>query len=118
MSSNGKALSKSEILGASDVTVEALDVPEWGGRVYLRTMSGSDYDAFSELAAASPGGVGLRADIVSRCLCDENGQPQQWSAEEVVALGERAGHVLDRVAAAALRISGISKDAIEETKKN
>ena len=39
-------LSKDAILAADDLPRETVHVPEWGGDVYVRTMSGTDRDAF------------------------------------------------------------------------
>ena len=40
-------LSKDAILAADDLPRETVHVPEWGGDVYVRTMSGTDRDAFT-----------------------------------------------------------------------
>ena len=39
-------LSKEAILAADDLPREKVNVPEWGGEVLVRTMSGTDRDAF------------------------------------------------------------------------
>jgi hypothetical protein len=41
-----KSLTKDEILEAADLSTKAVDVPEWGGSVNVRTMTGADRDAF------------------------------------------------------------------------
>ena len=39
-------LSKEAILAADDLPREIVSVPEWGGQVCVRTMTGTDRDAF------------------------------------------------------------------------
>ena len=41
-------LSKAKILAANDVTTETIDVPEWGGEVAIKTLSGVERDQFED----------------------------------------------------------------------
>ena len=43
-----KLLSRDEILAASDLTKELVEVPEWGGSVYVRAMTGTERDSYEE----------------------------------------------------------------------
>ena len=58
----GTLLTKDEILRADDLRLERVEVPEWGGEVVLRTMTGTERDAFeAELVEGREqggGGVG------------------------------------------------------------
>ncbi len=48
-------LSRDQILGASDLPTETVDVPEWGGQVIVRSMTGAERDRF-ELSLYSGNG--------------------------------------------------------------
>ena len=48
-------LTKEAILAADDLPRETVLVPEWGGDVYVRTMSGTDRDAFESSLIARDG---------------------------------------------------------------
>src|SRR5262249_54462608 len=67
-------LSKDDILKAADNEPEEVDVPEWGGTVLVRGMTGRERDAF-EVSMLTPGRggrgtlgtVNMRAKLVARC---------------------------------------------------
>ena len=77
-------LSRDDILKAADNEPEEIDVPEWGGSVLVRGMTGRERDAF-ELSMLQPGRGGrrvvdpanVRAKLVARCCVDRvtSGRP-------------------------------------------
>ena len=71
-------LTRSEILAARDLGTVAVDVPEWGGTVHLRPLTGSERGRFETETLAMGGRVATTADVPprssSRCTmtaCDE-----------------------------------------------
>jgi len=46
MAEDKKALTKEQILGASDIEIEKVDVSEWGGFVYVKGMTAKQRDDF------------------------------------------------------------------------
>jgi hypothetical protein len=46
-------LTRDSILNAKDLKKELVKVPEWGGEVYVRCMTGSERDAFESEAYQS-----------------------------------------------------------------
>jgi len=115
-----KALTRDQILKADDLTIEPVDVPEWGGTVYVRVLSGEGKDTF-ELLTTGPDGArdvaNFRAKWVAACACDETGAPL-FSAEDVAALGRKSGDALDRVFDAGWRLNKMGQGAQEELEKN
>lgn len=107
-------LSKAAILAASDLKVERVAVPEWGGAVCVRVMSGTERDAWeAEQYGRSNARAGsdlqdFRARFVARCLCDESGA-LLFTLAEVSALGGKSASALDRVYDAAKRVNALSK---------
>jgi len=68
------ALSKAAILAADDSKKIEVEVPEWGGSVFLKVMSGTERDRFeSEFVDGNRNVEMVRAKLVSKCLCDESG---------------------------------------------
>ena len=116
-------LTKEQILGAMDTTVEQIDVPEWDGTVFVRTLSGTELDEFEgENYEVVNGQVNVnkrnvRARLLSRAICDQDGKPL-FTLKDVEALGKKSGRALNRVVAVAERINGLDKRALEDAGKN
>lgn len=106
-------LTRDSILTASDIQTRDVDVPEWGGTVRVRGLSGRARDAF-ELTLSEPGPDGdrvpsvanVRARLLIRCLVDEAGT-RLFADTDAYALGEKAGNVLDRLFDVACELSGL-----------
>lgn len=127
-SSNGhRLLTRAEILAAPDLPRELVSVPEWGGSVYVRTMTGAERDALeTEMFQADGTDVGVsldsylanfRAKLVARCVVDEDGD-RLFSDTDVVALGQKSAAALQRVVAVAQRLSAITPADVEALRKN
>lgn len=114
-------LSKFQILGVNDLKTEDVSVPEWGGSVRVRAMTGFDRDAFSEsLAKDSDGNVDLsnyRAKLLSKCIVDESGD-LVFTDSDVGALGKKSASAIAAVFAVAERLNGSGSAAVAEIKKN
>jgi len=113
-------LTKEQILAASDIKTKTVKVPEWGGEVSIKTMSGAERDGF-EAAMFGEGGkrkaTNFRASLVARCLVDESGA-LMFSEKDVAALGEKSAKALDRVFSVAQKLNGISAEDVAEMEKN
>lgn len=116
------AIGKQDILGAKDTAVRAIDIPEWGGPAFIRVLPGPDLDALSG-AQHKLGGENsktparLAAEVVGRCLCDENGV-RLFTDDEIGALAGKSARVLTRLAQACLEWNGLGDQAFEVTKGN
>jgi hypothetical protein len=125
MNASGKgALTKAQILGAVDVHIEEVFVPEWGGSVYVRNLNGKGRDAFegSRIRIKDNNKVEMihentRAKLLSLTLCDEHGA-LLFSEEDVAALGEKNASALDRVFDVAQRLSSLRPQDVETKVKN
>ncbi len=116
-----QALSKDAILAADDKKLEKLDVPEWDGCVYIRTMTGTERDAF-EAAFVSKNGTtnnfqNIRARLASLTVCDEDGK-RLFADTDVLAVGQKSAAALDRVFGVAMRMNGLRPEDVEELEKN
>lgn len=113
-------LTKDQILQAQDIRTERVEVPEWGGDVFVRTMSGTERD---QLEASIIGKQGernlenLRAKIVALSVVDREGN-RLFSFKDTLELGKKSARALDRVFSVAQRLSGFTPKDVEELTKN
>jgi hypothetical protein len=113
-------LTRDEILQAADIQYEDVDVPEWGGTVRVRSLTGAERDALEGSIAELEGleiYKNFRARLVTRAVVDETGK-RLFSDKDIERLGEKSGAALDRVFSVAQRLSGLTKADIEELTAN
>jgi hypothetical protein len=120
-------LTREAILKADDLPTEVVTVSEWGGEVLVRGLNGTQRDEFEASTITMRGPMGkqqavpdtanIRAKLVARCIIDEDGEPM-FTQSDVHALGQKSSAALDRIFEVASRLSGISKDDLEELGKD
>lgn len=119
-------LSAEDILNADDLRPEPVDIPEWGGTVLVRGMSGTDRDRFeASMMNDNMNGVSkdkamerYRARLAAACLVDAEGKRIFRSDAEVKRLGEKSGQALTRVVEVASRLSGMTASDVAELTGN
>jgi hypothetical protein len=106
---------RDQILGADDLPVEEVEVPEWGVTVRVRTMMGYERDAFeaSVVQGEKRNLDNLRARLCAMCIVDEDGN-RVFSESDAEALGRKNAGALDRVFAVAQRLNGMSKQDVDD----
>lgn len=121
---NGKSfLDAAAILGAADVRREEVSVPEWNGVVLVQGMTGAQRDEFEEACLQGKGQNrqvnlrNLRAKLVVRSVVDGAGN-RIFSDDDAAKLGNKSAAALSRVFEVAQRLSGITKEDVEELAKN
>lgn len=116
-------LSREMILAAEDLPMERVDVPEWGGFVYVRTLTGEERDRYEDGCFV---GIGrkraytlrnVRARLAVLAVCDETGG-RLFTDIDVGSLGAKGAAALDRVFEVAQRLSGVSDGDVEDLAKN
>ncbi len=113
-------LTKEQILAADDLIFEVVDVPEWGGDVRIKSMTGTERDEFEKSLITGPEKVNLgniRARLCALCIVDDGGAPV-FEQEDVVALGGKSAKALDRAFEVAQKLNGLSKKDVDELEKN
>lgn len=119
----GDLLSRQQILDADDRRTERVEVPEWGGSVLIRGLSGTDRDDFESSLLIRNGKKrdvsthNVRSKLLVRCLVDAAGQPL-FSIEDIQRLGMKSAAALTRCFEVAQRLSGLSEQDVEELAKN
>jgi hypothetical protein len=125
MLSNGQpGLSREAILAQRDLVLEAVEVPSWGGVVYVRNLSGKGRDAFegSRIRVGADNKVvilydNIRARLLSMTLCDAEGT-LLFSESDIEALGQKDAKALDLLFVVAQRLSGVNDAAVSDKIKN
>lgn len=118
-----KLLSASQILGADDLKRELVEVPEWGGSIYVRGLTGSERDQWERSFLQNKNNKAeldldralgnARARLCSMTIVDDQGA-RLFTDAQAAELGNKSAQVLDRVYAVAQRLSGISKQDVDE----
>lgn len=116
-------LGRDAILAASDAVTEDVAVPEWGGTVRVRGLSGTERDEFEASMLVKRGKhrdvslINARAKLVSLSVVDENGA-RIFTDADVTDLGHKSAAALTRVYEVASRLSGLSDEDVEELEGN
>lgn len=117
-------LSKDDILKADDLATREVPVPEWGGTVLVRELSGTDRDAFEASLmqftadnTTAPDLSNMRAKLVARAVVDGDGN-LLFNELDIGVLGRKSAIALNRVYEAAAELSGISADAVAVDEAN
>lgn len=116
-------LTKNAILSQSDREIELVEVPEWGGVVFVRSLSGEERDQFEASIIERNGRDvrtnlrNLRARLVVLAACDESGAPI-FTPGDADALGAKSAAALDRIFSVAQRLSGLRENDVQELAEN
>jgi len=117
-------LSREQILEAPDLPYEDVEVPEWGGIVRVRGLTGAERDQFEAAILERQGNgrfrvrmTNIRARLVALACVDEQGR-RLFSEQDVAALGQKSAVALQRVFEVAQRLSGLAPQDLEELAKN
>jgi hypothetical protein len=118
------ALTKDQILESNDLKNIEVEVPEWGGSVLVRTMTGADRAAFEEsMVDVQPDGTrkanvsNLRLKLVALTVVDDAGN-RMFGIDDIERLGLKSSAAIERVFEAAQRINGMSADSKAQAAKN
>jgi hypothetical protein len=114
-------LKRDAILSANDLKIETVSVPEWGGDVAIRTLTGTERDKFeasmvrvTKSGKAEQNMENVRARLVVLCAIDpdDNNLPI-FTEKDIPLLGAKSAAALDRVFSAAQRLNGFSDSDVE-----
>ncbi len=121
------ALDGAAVMEAKDLPTRRVDVPEWGGHVFVKTLSGVERDSYEQICEnaqkQSPkrrkhmNVKGLKALLVVMATVDAEGTPL-FKREDVPALNRKSGKAIDRIFQVAAELSGLSEEDIEDLAKN
>ena len=113
------ALTKDQILAADDMGLLEVEVPEWGGSVFVRVMSVGERDSYENdlMINKSKGVENFRSKFLQRVLCDAKGE-LMFTPDEVETLAKKSARAVARVWAAAMKHNALTDDDVQELAKN
>lgn len=113
-----KTLTKDQIVAAVDIKTELVDVPEWGGAVAVRGLTGLERDAFEqtmvrvdEAGKRQPDLSNMRAKLCAACIVDGETGDRLFTDQQLAELSNKSSVALDRVFRVAQRINGMGDGA-------
>jgi hypothetical protein len=109
-------LTREQILAATDSVIETVSVPEWGGSVGVKTLTGAEKDGWESSRQNKDGSFNLnnvRASLVAVATCDADGN-KLFTLQDVVDLGNKSARALDRVFQAAKKLNGVTDEDLDE----
>jgi hypothetical protein len=116
-------LNKEQIKSVSDLETQDVEVPEWGGTVRLKSLTGAERDRFEAGVVQGQGRnttvnmQNLRAKLVAQSAIGEDGKPL-FTEEDVKWLGEKSAKALNRLFNTAQQLSGLSESDVKELAGN
>lgn len=112
-------LDKNAILSANDVVKELVHVPEWGGDIYVKGMTGAERDGFEASIIQMRGRdanvnfKNIRAKLAVLTICDADGK-RLFTDKDLDALANKSAVALQRIFPVAQRLSGIGDNDVKE----
>jgi len=110
------AMSKSRIVSAADTKLDTVNVPEWGGEVCLKTLTGSERDSFEESYSGEKM-KNFRCRFLVLTLCDENGE-RLFADDEADVVGKKSALVINRLFEKAWQLNAFSDAAVDSLGKD
>lgn len=112
-------LSRDALLRATALPTETIQIPELGGAIVVRGLSGTERDAYETSLFMQKKGKRVenmqnaRARLVVLCVVNDAGE-RVFTAADVPAVGAMRADILDRIFTVAKKLSGLSDDDLEE----
>jgi len=119
-----KALTREQILSCDDLKTEEVDVPEWGGTVTVKMMTGQERDAFEASIVEYKGDKqqvktdNIRAKLAAMTIIDPETKQLMFTVGDIEALGKKSAAALDRIFDVSRKLSKIASTDVEELAKN
>lgn len=123
----GRLLTREDILGAPAPQLERVEVPEWGGAVFVREMTAGERDSYeaaiiAEHALGEKGNVRLRvrrvrARLLVCTVFDAQGTPM-FAEADIDELAAKPIRPVQRIYNAAARLNALSDLDIKELAGN
>ena len=112
-------LSAADILSAKDYESRVVAVPEWGGDVRVRSLTGRQRDALEGMFLAKEKGglANFRATLAAWCCVDEKGD-RLFSDADIAKLSEKAAAPLQRIMDVCLEMNAFTDKDVEDLAGN
>lgn len=112
---------REQILNADDIETELVEVPVWGVTVEVRSMDGRSRTRLLKNAASTDGNIDMETlypEMVIRCTFDPETGERIFVEDDADLLLSKAAGPLELLAMAAMRVSGMTSDAMDVAGKD
>lgn len=112
-------LNRDQILEADDREYDTVPCPEWGGDVRLRSITGTQRDAYEQSLINGNGADrkmnlrNARVKLIVLSAVDETGRPL-FNSDDVNQLGRKNAAPIDRLFDAARKLAGMSEQDVDK----
>lgn len=125
-----RELTGDDIFNADDIIVERVEVPEWGGHVFVRTLSAEQKEKYIESIRKITGrGKKQNVEIILQkssaklavetlCRADGTLLYPNGSMSTIERLAAKSAKALSRVVDAAAKLNGLADDSEDEAGKD
>ena len=113
---------RDKIRSADDIETETVEVPEWGVTVRVRSMSAADRAAtFAEANANNnnlPDLDSFWGRVMVECILEADTNERVFQPSDVEwLLSDKSAEVISRLSEICMKVSGLTKDAVDEAGK-
>jgi hypothetical protein len=108
---------KDRIFASQDLTNEVVDIPEWGVKLEVRSMSAGDRSRSIRNWVGEDNQVDLvrfYPAIIAASVFDPESGERVFTDADAEKLNEKSSRVIERLAQVALRLSGMTQEAVDE----
>ncbi len=117
-----RILSAEDILGVDDKRIKEVEVPEWGGSIFIRTFAGFERDLFTksilDKKTGNPTELGnFRAKTLALGICDQGGN-RIFTNSQIEALGKKNSAVIERLFMEINKLNGLTPEEVVEITEN
>lgn len=121
--SDGKLLTKKDILQAEDIEIRKVILPTWGGYVFVKTLTGQERDKLEEdvFSSGKRNLQNLRAKLVAMTVVDSDDPTRAkllFSLKDAEELGRKSAAELDKIFEVARKLAGMTRQDVSELAGN
>lgn len=117
-----KFLTRGEALDVDDTELLTVEVPEWGGCIYLKGLTGSEAVEYAQNTEQAAKKQEIWKEemlwLLSKTILDENKEPLFPGEQGIKDLSKKNGVVLGKLYNIAIRISVLGDAELAELEKN
>lgn len=125
MAATTQFLTRDQILNVDDATYEEVPVPEWGGKVLVKGLSGEEKEAYERsIVTIRDNGKrkvdmrNVRAKLVQRTVVDPITKQPMFTEADINGLGRKSAAALSRVYETASKLAALTEQDAEELAGN
>jgi len=113
---------REQILGIADIAKEKVRVPEWDAELEVRGLTASARARVLQRSLNADGGLDLERLypelVISSCFDPTSGEQVFREKEDRFVIGHKSAAAVERIAAVAMRLSGMRGDDVARATKN